>query len=117
MLHILKKKKTDTYSRFNFPLLPGTLPHSLKEVKFGRGLTQRIEKDALPSSLVKLHFGEDFNQPIEKDVLPQSLKQLYFDEHYNQSIDKNVLPLALDELRIGNDPIELDTLLVINHLN
>jgi hypothetical protein len=47
------------FSRFNFPLLPGILPASLKV----------------------LHFGEYFNQPITKDVLPSSLESLIFSEY------------------------------------
>jgi hypothetical protein len=42
-------------SKFNFPLLPGTLPQSL----------------------IKLRFSDEYNQPIAKDVLPSSLTELY----------------------------------------
>jgi hypothetical protein len=85
-------------STFNFPLLPNTLPLSLKELRFGGAFNQLIDKDVLLSSLKELHFGYHFNQPIDKHVLPQSLIKLEFGQKFNQPIAKDVLPSSLERL-------------------
>lgn len=63
---------------FNYPLLPGILPRSLKALELGANFNQPIEKHVSPKSLIKLWLGAAFNQPLEKDGLPSSLEVLVF---------------------------------------
>ena len=56
----------------------GVLPLTLRELTFGDGFLQKIDKHILPQTLEKLTFGRYYNQIIDPGVLPSGLKHLFF---------------------------------------
>ncbi|GAM21575.1 hypothetical protein SAMD00019534_047500 [Acytostelium subglobosum LB1] len=115
---------------FNVPIVPGSLPITLKELYLGDDYNQPLQVGSLPPNLDVLEFGNNYLQPIEVDILPNSIVDLFFGDafdiaflpgslptslttlhlgyYYNQPMENGVLPLGLTQLEFGvefNQPL------------
>eukprot|EP01132_Coremiostelium_polycephalum_P003934 gene3934-4910_t len=108
------------------PLVSGTLPQSLLELIFQRGISNRTSFPVLPSNLRKLKIYRNFDggdQLIPPNALPSSLLILKL-VAINQPFALGVLPPNLKTLKIRNSysetiPIVQDTFIpnTIEHLH
>lgn len=64
LLNTVIPKFENSCSFYNFHLLPGILPSSLKLLRLSDHFNHPIDKEALPSSLQILHFGCWYNTRV-----------------------------------------------------
>ncbi|CAM9674777.1 unnamed protein product [Ectocarpus sp. 4 AP-2014] len=86
---------------FNQPLERVAWPMSLRQLTFGEGFNQPIERATFSVSLQRLTFGQQFDQPIERAEWPDSLQALIFGENFNCPVNNVRWPASLQELTFG----------------
>ena len=88
---------------FDEPILPGTLPKSIKYLKFGSQFNQDLGL-ALPAELDELVLGSGFSmfdQPIRKRMIPKSVSVLNLGRSFAHPLTRGVLPTGLRRLYIS----------------
>ena len=87
---VLNKLQHLEYINFSFdfdqPIIPGSLPESLRFVEFSCSFNQPVD-GVFPSKLRGICLNCSFNHPIGRNSLPRSLKYLSFGDDFNQPID------------------------------
>lgn len=118
------------HDNFNEPIMPGSIPHGVKYIRFGYYYNQKLIQHVIPDSVVKVSFGNKFNQVIKKNdfpnsvttlifgqsfvqkliegSMPTSLKRIEFGAYYNKVIGQNVLPKSVYFMAIGNKMFNKD---------
>ncbi|KAK5577685.1 hypothetical protein RB653_002630 [Dictyostelium firmibasis] len=85
---------------FNKPILVGSLPQSLENLRFGSFFNQPLTLGSLPSNLKSLELSSNFNHQILVGVLPDSITNLIFGYDFDIEIDYFVLPKSLKTLTL-----------------
>ncbi|KAH0477255.1 MAG: uncharacterized protein KVP18_000874 [Porospora cf. gigantea A] len=98
----LKKLWID--SDFNSPIRAGSLPESLRSLRFSQEFNSDIQR--LPP-ITHLKFGFEHDRPLS-GYLPPTLTYLRLGTHFNQVIRRGDLPQSLETLHLGgssNQPL------------
>ncbi|KYR01162.1 hypothetical protein DLAC_02271 [Tieghemostelium lacteum] len=91
---------TDLTLGCSYNLTNGTLPKSLKTLKFIKYGRSMLDLAPLPNSLVSIEFCEYYNSPLPLTIFDgcNQLKFLKFGYKFDQTIEDGVLPVNLETL-------------------